>query len=787
MYKNKKQPLKQSVFLKPMFRFSFMTLSLWSIQSTAFALQEMNDSAMRQVDAQDGIYINTAYDSLNIDKLYWEDQAGRSSGIDTALRGYTENIAITGSNLGTVYQIQTGTNATGQAGIDLKIESRYGTISAEDFRICDAAGGDCGKGIGGLTVQSTENATLHFKTQDGLFNQNSLSDAEISFKHMNIYLTQRENVGYLLTSIKNQLIFKDFNFNFTGQGYMYVDPIKGLILETRDEGYVQLNRVCEVGADCSGGMTFANSKPGLNIDLVMKSDTGTTFNTDNAKGMIHLGASGRLTHASLVFRGTDGKTDGAYTTGETILGKAYTASDTASTAAIMGKTGLAVNMKATFTNTGSNATNLELGHGGTNAYGLSFSNLTPLVTTYDSVTNKENTQPGHFDSGNVYINLAETKRVALPVNSILNTQPFLDGNLTTNNDYNISMHEDASNPKSLVVAVRDAEFQAISRQTQFIASPDVYADATNNPSGGGTWGLGLPIYGLNANLAIYGTSFAGTPYGSTETYTDSQRLGFGLGLSTKGVSSDGTKTTSILLIDGKKYNTTAKDANGVRDVDAVNGNPINYYIGLRNIDMLMNGYGSIGLEEGKINLYLPEFMLAASGEVAVGYLPGSQYKTMMGPAKDELKYAPTDAFLKKDDVLFGLRLRMNGELDMSMSPGENTLDSNYISFDGAMNLTDGAIQIVEPVDGSIIGLDNIKGTLAFSNQIKINKDNVDFNTAFNINPTKQAEDVLRIKNLNLYPATYTGGVPTGVGGAQRLGEMVFTGGNITSKFKITPH
>ena len=41
---------------------------------------------------------------------------------------------------------------------------------------------------------------------------------------------------------------------------------------------------------------------------------------------------------------------------------------------------------------------------------------------------------------------------------------------------------------------------------------------------------------------------------------------------------------------------------------------------------------------------------------------------------------------------------------------------------------------------------------------------------------------MRIKNINLYPAT--GGV---VGSAQRLGEMAITGGTLTSKFNIVPH
>ena len=124
---------------------------------------------------------------------------------------------------------------------------------------------------------------------------------------------------------------------------------------------------------------------------------------------------------------------------------------------------------------------------------------------------------------------------------------------------------------------------------------------------------------------------------------------------------------------------------------------------------------------------------------------------------------------------------------MTMVPGGSTVATNFISFDGNLNLTSGAVQIVEPIDGSIIGLDNITGRLGFSNQIKIHDGNVDFNTAFTVNPDRTATDVLRIKDVNLYPATYTGNVPTGVGAAQRLGEIALTGGLINSKFNITPH
>ena len=777
----------------PVFRLTALAMSLCAAQSSVYAMQALNEQDLRAVNAQDGIMLDTQYDSLNIDHLYWEDNVG---GSNTPLRAYADGISITKNSptdhIGTTFKINAGSDTgTGKAGVDLSIVSRYGTIAADAFKICDAAGNNCGQSPFGLTVQSTKDATLHFITQDGLFSPTSLSTAEISWVDVNIYLSNLENTAQPLSSTINQLILKGFNFNVKGQGYMYVDPIKGLVLSTEPSsgtgtsGYFDLNRVCTDAASCAtDGLKAWNSKPGLNIDFVAKKNSGningkTTYNVDNTSGMIRVGASGRLKNASLTIRGTNGATD----TNGAILGKAYSAADVASTANIMGSSGIAMRVKADFTNDGSNPTTLELGHGGDNAYALQFSNFSPLLIRKQNNGGAFNPDAAYFDSGNVYVNLANTKRLALPENSALNAAPFLAGKLTISDDYKQLVHSaTGANPNAVVVATRGTDFQALSRHTEFIADQKIYndGDTSNDPSSTqattGTWGLGLPFYNLNSNLAIYGTTFTGKPYGSAEV-TNAQRLGFALGMTTQGVSADGSKTTSILLIDGKKYG-TALDANNVRQASST-GDPINYYIGVRNIDMLLKGYGSIGMENGSLNLNIPDFMFAAAGQVAVGYLPGSQYKTSLGGTA---KYAPIDGFLTTKDVLFGLRLRMAGSVDMTMVPGGTTAESNFISFDGNLNLTSGAVQIVEPVDGSIIGLDNITGKLGFSNQIKIHKDNVDFNTAFTINPNKDAAGVLRIKDFNLYPAT--GGVP---GNAQRLGEMVFTGGKITSNFNITPH
>ena len=102
-------------------------------------------------------------------------------------------------------------------------------------------------------------------------------------------------------------------------------------------------------------------------------------------------------------------------------------------------------------------------------------------------------------------------------------------------------------------------------------------------------------------------------------------------------------------------------------------------------------------------------------------------------------------------------------------------------------LKNSAIQISDPVDGSIVGLDNINGQANFTNQIQVNRNNIMLNTRLDIN--KEASDgataanALRIKDVNLYPADKTTGV---IGRAQRLGEIALTGGTLTSRLTITP-
>ena len=71
-----------------------MASSLFLAHGSAFALQELSDSAMSQTDAQDGINMTTAYDQIDIARVYWQDKVGEVSGADTAYGLYLDGVTV---------------------------------------------------------------------------------------------------------------------------------------------------------------------------------------------------------------------------------------------------------------------------------------------------------------------------------------------------------------------------------------------------------------------------------------------------------------------------------------------------------------------------------------------------------------------------------------------------------------------------------------------------------------------------------------------------------------------
>lgn len=791
-----------------------LAFSICVAHSSAFALQAMDDSDLRNVNGQDGIHVETSLKEANIKTLYWNDQVGRaeSNATSQSLTAVADTVKLQKSNISTSpltadLKLNMGTE-NGKPGVNLDLNVSPLLMTINSFRICDGDpnGSRCSAGVGSLAVQTTSNTIFGLKTTNGILSSTDQAEMTLGIQNANIYLGQKTALNQL-----NQLILKNFNFNFKGKGFIFVDPAEGLKLQTNQGtnvatvnqapnttyGYVDLTRVTDSASGNAGFIntgTYADptksstTNSGLNLEIMLSKNVtqSTPYTLDGtntptgAQGLIRVGASGRMVNGSLQFRGI--QNSGNY------IGTAIDSTGADTKKDIIGGSGLAFRMKTDFTQDndsmlagGGQATTLEIGGAGVNSYGFEFSNLTGL-------------QPktrASFDTGSVFLNLTDSKQVTLPPNATFQNSRFGNGQkLTTDSDYkqdiytNLPATLDNNYPYSLVTSIRGAEFQAISKRGRFTTSSGVAtANLFANDGLTNQWGLALPFYNLNANLAMYGTNADAT---TSYFYTldglrtsvagtgTTPRLGFSLGMSTDGKNSDGSKTTSIMVIDGNK----------------------NYYMGLRNIDMLLKGNGTVGVENGSLNLGLRNMLVVMAAEVAAGYLPGSTYASCMtggaNPAACATKkISDTNNFAKTDDVLVGVKIRFGGDMNLSLIPNSAIQadgTGNRLSVIGELNLTgtNNTIQISDPVDGSTLGLDNLSGKFGFNNAIVISKNadtgtgQVGFNTGLRINPMQTADGVFRARDLNFYPPS-SGGAP-----GARLGEVALTGGRLTSELNIIP-
>ncbi len=798
-----------------------LALSILCVHVPAYALQALDDSSMRAVNGQDGIYVETTLKEANIKTLYWTDQTGRaeSDATNQSLTAIADGVKLQKSNISTTplkadLKLNMGTvNAKTGVNLDLSLSPMLMTV--DSFQICDSAasGTRCSAKIGSLAVQTTSNTMFGLKTTNGILSKTDQAELNLGIQNANIYLGQTSVAGQL-----NQLILKNFNFNFKGKGFIFVDPVEGFKLQTNSgaiAGYVDLTRVTDsaspgltnTGTYGSGGTT---TNSGLNLEIMLNRDVNkvSSYSLDStntptgAKGLIRVGASGRMVNGSLQFRGIQNA--------GSVLGSAVNSNGVNQNKDFVGGSGLAFRMKTDFTKDGDAmladggaATTLEIGGAGLNSYGFEFGNLTGL----------KKTDRASFDTGNVYINLTDSKQVTLPENTTFKNSSFGNGSTLTNiTDYNQDIYtalpSDLSNnrPYSLVTSIRGAEFQSIARRGRFTTSANVAAVNQFNTDGmNNQWGLALPFYNLNANIAMYGvnadalTSYYFTPAGvrtSVGATGTTPRLGFSLGMSTQGRNSDGSKTTSIMVIDGGQ----------VKKVDGtlIAGTSTDYYMGLRNIDMLLKGNGTIGVENGSLNLSLNNMLVVMAAEVAAGYLPGTTYASCLTGAANAGSAAcaaksvsDIETFSKNNDVLMGVKLRFGGNMNLSLIPNSDIqtdsegMAAGRLSVLGDLKLTgtNNTIQISDPNNGSTLGLDNLTGELGFSNSIVISKNattgtgQVGFNTSLQFNPNNSVDGVFRARDLNFYPPIVTPG--TTVSGA-RLGEIALTGGKLSSQLNIIP-
>lgn len=759
---------------KRIIQLNILTLSILSAQHS-FALQELEDSSLSQISGQDGISLQIEANKVQVGEINWKDSTQTTTGTDSVLNLSMRGVETTPYGSGGLSAKFTadvggkpGAIASASNGLRLNAVLGPATTNIANLAVCpngagitascnDAAGS---ASLGALTFQNRKDLTFSLETQSGLFNGDSLASLGFGLKNSNIFYTLNRGSNTL-----NQLILKDFNFNFSGNGYLYLDPADGLVLSTNKKGETSSANTV-VLADVEDPDFSGKKQPGLNVDLRYKKNVGTDYTQYKATGQDadilsfgRLGASGVLKNAYIKINGTQPSDLGAATSGAGNTG----------TGNLAGKGGLHMQMKADFVN--DPKTYFDLGLSGKNAYAIRFGNLTPLQIRKDTLNNPTslNSDLAYINFGDISINAAQTNTVNFPLSAVLNK--IYSGSFSSSTLKTALYNSPSATPSNaLVIALRGMDFQAVARQGSFIAD-----NSALNPvsSQGGSWGLGLPLYNLNSNVSIYGLK---------DTSNTKQSVGFGITMSTEGRNSTGSKTTSVMLIDGAPIAGTSES--------------VNYYAGLRNINLLADLTGTLSFEDDGLKIALPQFLIGLDGELAIGQLPGSRLvvaPTSCSTSLTSACFVASDSFTKNTDVLFGLMARLVGSANLTIVPssstgdgtigirGDMTLQANSKAANSYLRISDksGSTAADSP---SQLGLDNLSGQMQLDSKIGMTATTVSFTNNIKLNSNNSAENVLRA-DVNLYPKN-TGNV--GLSPAQKLGEVVFTGGNIRSSFGITP-
>ena len=168
-------------YQRPVFRLTVLVMSLYAAQSSAYAMQSLDDTALRQVNGQDGIHVATTYDEINVKQFYWQDDVGHGSTDKTYTNNNLRAIADTfkispntssGMKLGTDYKINGGSSVGGKTGLDLSLTTNPSLITIDKFMICDTETSQrCSNPIGNMAVQTSSQIGIDFRTRDGLFSK----------------------------------------------------------------------------------------------------------------------------------------------------------------------------------------------------------------------------------------------------------------------------------------------------------------------------------------------------------------------------------------------------------------------------------------------------------------------------------------------------------------------------------------------------------------------------------------------------------------------------------------
>lgn len=757
-------------------KLNLLTLCICAANQS-YALQALNDQILSDVTGQDGISITHEASKVDIKQLNWVDPAevGKTP-IKLGLHNIEMKTATGYNNIKTKLDFDVGTTqlANGTQGVGIQLSasvSSFTATAAQIMLMCspNCATGETDQNLGSFKLSTISPFEVYLATTSGLFNRDS--KVHLDFKLQNASISYGQN--------NQDLTLKDFNFNLSADGYLYIDETEGVVLTSKGsvgDNIVVLGRV-EDKNDVHDSRVGNATNPGLNFDLRYGSVNSTHRN------LIRIGASGALTNGKIALNAdqtgvanfnTVNRVNGNVQENEVVASAGY---------GFKNAGGLHLNVSADFTRAGNSLlgaatpTTFELGHTGTGSYAIEFSNLSPLNVRSSTDPNSAiNSQNAYIDFGQIYINNIRTNSMGFVVNDQIKT---ILGAQNYELIYNPSPTGNASN--MAFIAVRGLDFQAIARKARFISDNSIAVNNTNTNEG--TWGLGIPIYNLNANAAFFAKKYTNT------VGTVKDGLGYDIAVSTDGYGEDSQgnpKTTSIIVIDGAM---------------SKHGEEVNYYTGLRNIDSYFKANGVIGFNENEIYIKADSLLFAANAEIAIGQLPGALYNCPAGVNSCAKEVVPINNFAKKDDVLASIAFMLDGKGELFIIPGleavGGTPQSNYLSFKSnfEFNTLSSTDLSNESKKGSFISLSNTdsNGTATKTSSFNLNK--MQGHLGLNGKIHMQKDSVVIDNQVQFNHKALAGGQgaafrtevalsPTGT--MQKVADIAITGGAMRSTLGITP-
>ena len=755
-------------------KLNLLTLCICAANQS-YALQALNDQILSDVTGQDGISITHEASKVDIKQLNWVDPAevGKTP-IKLGLHNIEVKTATGYNNIKTKLDFDVGTThlANGTQGVGIQLSasvSPFTATAAQIMLMCspNCATGETDQNLGSFKLSTISPFEVYLATTNGLFNRDS--KVHLDFKLQNASISYGQN--------NQDLTLKDFNFNLSADGYLYIDETEGVVLTSKGsvgDNLVVLGRV-EDKTDVHDSRVGNATNPGLNVDLRYGSANSTHRN------LIRIGASGALTNGKIALNAdqtgvakfnTVNRVNGNVQENEVVASAGY---------GFKNAGGLHLNVSADFTRAGSSLlgaatpTTFELGHTGTGSYAIEFSNLSPLnVRTSTDPNSAINSQNAYIDFGQIYINNIRTNSMGFVVNdqikAILGAQNY-------ELIYNPSPTGNASN--MAFIAVRGLDFQAIARKARFISDNSIAVNNTNE----GTWGLGIPIYNLNANAAFFSKKYTNT------VGTVKDGLGYDIAVSTDGYGEDSQgnpKTTSIIVIDGAM---------------SKHGEEVNYYTGLRNIDSYFKANGVIGFNENEIYIKADSLLFAANAEIAIGQLPGALYNCPEGVNSCAKEVVPINNFAKKDDVLASIAFMLDGKGELFIIPGleavGGTPQSNYLSFKSnfEFNTLSSTDLSNESKKGSFISLSNTDSNRTATKTSSFNLNKMQGHLGLNGKIHMQKDSVVIDNQVQFNHKALAGGQGTAfrtevalspTGTMQKVADIAITGGAMRSTLGITP-